>query len=235
MKIGFDVISDLNLDAEDEFNWDGKATSLYLIVAGNISNDMRVVHQTLLHLSRFYQGVFYISGSLEHDSIHFAKLRHTELSKICRNIKNVAYLHKHVVIINGIAILGCNGWYGNKIELELDSELEKLHLHAQNLEDEQYLSMSLGKLQLHLDVKKIIVVSHSAPNTELFFGEQPHNISEYFALNQSLLSDTEHKVTNWVYGSYDKNVDTTIDDICYINNSCYGKEPYWPKRIDIEI
>ena len=137
MKIGFDVISDLNLDAEEEFNWDGKATSLYLIIAGNISNDLRVVHQTLYHLSRFYQGVFYIAGSSEHDSMHFVKHRHGELNKLCRTIKNVSYLHKHVVIINGIAILGCNGWYVNKIEMELDSELEKLHLHAQHLEDIQ--------------------------------------------------------------------------------------------------
>ena len=46
MNIGFDVISDLNLDAEDHFTWEGKATSLYLIIAGNISNDMRVIHQS---------------------------------------------------------------------------------------------------------------------------------------------------------------------------------------------
>ena len=235
MKIGFDVISDLNLDAEDEFNWDGKATSLYLVIAGNISNDLRVVHQTLLHLSRFYQGVFYIAGSSEHESMHFVKHRHDELNKLCRTIANVAYLHKHVVIINGVAILGCNGWYVNKIEMELDSELEKLHLHAQHMEDIQYLGLSLEKLQLHLDVKKILVVTHSAPSPELFFGEQPNNITEYFALKDTLLSDTEFKVSHWVYGSYDKNVDTTIDNINYINNSCFGKEPYWPKRIDIEI
>jgi hypothetical protein len=84
-------------------------------------------------------------------------------------------------------------------------------------------------------VKKIIIVTHSAPSPELFFGEEPNNILEYFALNQALLSDTENKVSNWVYGSYDKNVDTTIDNINYINNSSFGKDPYWPKRIDIEI
>ena len=53
MNIGFDVISDLNLDAEDSFDWEGKATSLYLIIAGNISSDLRVIHQTLVHLSRY--------------------------------------------------------------------------------------------------------------------------------------------------------------------------------------
>ena len=86
-----------------------------------------------------------------------------------------------------------------------------------------------------MDVKKILVVTHSAPSPKLFFGEEPHNITEYFALKDALLSDTEFKVSHWVYGSYDKNVDTTIDNINYINNSCFGKEPYWPKRIDVEV
>lgn len=233
MKIGFDVISDLNLDAEDEFNWEGKPTSLYLIIAGNISDNLRVVHQTLLHLSRLYQGIFYISGSLEHESMHFVKNRHDELNKLCKTIPNIAYLHKHVVIINGIAVVGCNGWYGNKIELA--SDLENLHLNAQNIEDGQYLTLSLEKLQLHLDVKKIVIVTHSAPGPELFFGEEPSNILEYFTLRHALLNDTEHKVTHWLYGSYHKNVDINLGNINYINNSSYSKDPYWPKRIEIEI
>lgn len=233
MRIGFDVISDLNLDAEDEFDWEGKPTSLYLIIAGNISNNLRVVHQTLLHLSRLYQGVFYIGGASEHDSMHFVKYRNEELARLCKTMSNVAYLNKHVVIINGVAILGSNGWYGNKIELTDD--LEKLHLHAQNLEDYHYLYASIEKLQLHLDVRKIIVVTHSAPAPDLFFGEIPSNITEYYALKNALLSDTEAKVTHWIYGSYHKNVDTVIEGVNYINNSSFGKEPYWPKRIDIEI
>ena len=62
MTIGFDVISDLFLTPEESFNWEGKATSLYCVIAGNISNDVKVITQTLRHLSRFYQGIFYIDG-----------------------------------------------------------------------------------------------------------------------------------------------------------------------------
>ena len=64
--IGFDLISDLNLYPEDSFNWEGKATSLYCIIAGNISEDLRTIKQTLSHLSKFYQGIFYTLGSLEY-------------------------------------------------------------------------------------------------------------------------------------------------------------------------
>jgi hypothetical protein len=103
------------------------------------------------------------------------------------------------------------------------------------MEDGQYLTLSLEKLQLHLDVKKIVLVTNSPPSPELFFGEQPENLSEYFSPMRSLINDTETKVTHWVYGSYHKNVDTVFDDITYINNSCYSQNPYWPKRIELEI
>lgn len=233
MHIGFDVISDLNLDAENSFDWEGKATSLYLIIAGNISNDLRVIHQTLIHLSRFYQGIFYVAGSLEQDSMHLIKNRYTEISQLCKTIPNVAFLYRHVVVINGIAILGANGWYGNKTELP--TTLEKLHLHSQHVEDVSYIGSSIEKLQLHLDVKKIIIVTHSVPGPGLFFGEEPNEIGDQIPIIQTLGHDSEHKVSNWVYGSYDKTVDTTIDNITYINNSCYNKSPYWPKRFEVEI
>ena len=44
--IGFDIISDLNLQPDDSFNWENKATSLYCIVAGNNSSDLRTVIQS---------------------------------------------------------------------------------------------------------------------------------------------------------------------------------------------
>jgi hypothetical protein len=233
MNIGFDVISDLNLGAEDSFNWENKATSLYLIIAGNISDDLRVIHQTLLHLSRFYQGIFYVPGTLEHDSLHLVKNRYLEINQICKSINNVAFLHRHVVVINGVAILGANGWYGSNIETP--TTLEKLHLHSQHIEDISYVGTSLEKLQLHLDVKKVIVVTHCVPGPNLYFGEQPDMIGDQIPLTQILGHDSEHKVSTWIYGSYDKNVDTTIENINYINNSYYGRRPYWPKRIDIEV
>ena len=204
MKIGFDVISDLNLDPEESFNWEGKATSLYCIVAGNISNDLRTIYQTLLHLARFYQGVFYTAGSLEYEGTPSISSRTEELAKICRTIRNVAYLHNHVVIVDGIAILGTNGWYGNTDDA---TSLSPIQLDVDRYEDIGYLGNTLERLQLHLDVKKIVIVSHSVPGPELFFGEEPENIN--------------------------KTVDTTIDGINYINNSYYKRRPYWAKRVEI--
>jgi hypothetical protein len=230
MKIGFDVISDLNLDPEESFNWEGKATSLYCIVAGNISNDLRTIHQTLLHLSRFYQGVFYTAGALEYENSISISKRTEELTKICRTIRNVAHLHNHVVIVDGIAILGTNGWYGN---IAPDTQLSTIQLDVDRYEDIGYLGNTLERLQLHLDVKKIVIVSHSVPGPELFFGEEPNDINDLPPLQTALINDLESKVCHWIYGHYNKTVDTTIDGINYINNSYYKRKPYWAKRVEI--
>ena len=87
MKIGFDVISDLNLKPNELLSWEGKATSLYCIIAGNISNDLRTIHQILLHLSHFYQGVFYTAGTLEYEGVANISTRTNELFNLCKSIK----------------------------------------------------------------------------------------------------------------------------------------------------
>jgi len=229
MKIGFDVISDLNLGPEEHFDWDGKATSLYCIIAGNISNDLRTIHQILLHLSQFYQGVFYTAGSLEYEGVSNIETRTNEILNLSKTIRNVAYLHNHVVIIDGVAIVGTNGWMIN----DFSHTLLPTMIETERYQDLGYLSNSLEKLQLHLDVKKILIVTHSAPGYELFFGEEPDEIYSMPPLKLSLIKDLEGKVTHWIYGQYNKSVDIVLDGINYINNSYYKRNPYWAKRIEV--
>lgn len=230
MTIGFDVISDLNLAPNDIFDWDGKATSLYCIIAGNISNDLLTIHQTLNHLGKFYQGVFYTAGALEYEGATNIGTRTDELFKICRSIRNVAYLHNHVVIIDGIAIIGTNGWYATDFHAVPVTQEE---IEIERYEDIGYLGNTIEKLQLHLDVKKVMIVSHSVPGHELFFKEDPAHINEVPPLKLALVKDSEHKVSNWIYGSYDKTVDIVINGINYVNNSYYKRKPYWAKRIEV--
>lgn len=230
-KIGFDVISDLNLTSDESFNWEGKATSLYCIIAGNISNDLRTIRQTLLHLSHFYQGVFYSAGALEYENVPSFATRTVEIAQAVGGIRNVASLHNHVVIVDGIAIVGSNCWYGNDIPTyDITFEIEK---EGYRHEDLGYLYNTIEKLQLHLDVKKIVVVTHSVPSLGMFFGEEPDSIHGLTPPITSILSDSEHKITHWIYGSYNKTVDAVIDNINYVNNSYYKRKPYWAKRIDV--
>lgn len=232
MSIGFDLISDLNLSPEDSFNWENKATSLYCIIAGNISSDIKTVMQTLLHLSRLYQGVFYIPGHLEYEGTIDIDSKTKQIASICSRIKNVAFLNQHVVIINGIAILGCNGWYGTTPFVSFEHEVA---IQAARLDDILYLRNSIKKLQKHLDVAKICVVTSSVPDKSLYFGEEPDEVKELMPLTTMLGVDTENKVSHWVYGTYKKIVDTKINDINYLNNSSFKRNPYWAKRIEIAV
>ena len=230
MKIGFDVISDLNLASNASLNWEGKATSLYCIVAGNISSDIKTIHQTLTHLSKFYQGVFYTLGSLEYEDADDFESRTTELFHACHGIRNLVLLHHHVVVVDGIAITGANGWYGNTNSNDLITELK---IEEMRHEDIIYLKGSIDRLQKHLDVRKIVIVSNSVPDEKLYFGESPTEAKNQLPLSIALEADTENKVSHWIYGTYKKIVDTTFDSINYINNGCCDKSPYWAKRIEI--
>ncbi len=229
--IGFDIITDLNLSPEDSFNWEGKATSLYCLVPGNVSSDIRTVLQTLAHLSRFYHGVFYVPGTLEYITSDSIDQRTEELGAIIDQIPKVVMLHHNVVIIDGIAVIGVNGW-NNAV---LSEVIGDIRFNSARLEDMAYLHQSIKKLQKHLDVKKIIVMTNAIPDGDLYFGEAPQNFQNQIPLNVVLSSDTENKVRHWVFSNYEKITDTYLNDINYINNPYIRKTPYWPKRLTISV
>jgi predicted phosphohydrolase len=228
--IGFDIISDLYLGPDDAFDWDGKATSLYCVIAGNISSDLKTIRKTLTHLSQHYQGVFYCLGSLEYEDCESIESRTKEIFKTCNTIRNVALLHHHVVIVESVAILGINGWYGNTLPSDPITELQ---IEVFRNEDIIYLRNSLDKLQRHLDVKSVAIVSNSVPSEQLYFGQVPDHTKNLIPIDITLSADTENKVTHWVYGTYDKGADVTFNKINYINNPSYKKLSYYPKRVEI--
>jgi len=229
MEIGFDIISDLHLKTDDTFNWEGKVTSLYCIIAGNVGPDIKTVSSVLTNLSKYYQGVFYIPGSLEYTNADNIELKTKELANVCKKIKNVTMLYQHIVIINGIAIVACNGWYGNTVSVNLETDSLIL---KHRFEDLYYLKNSIEKLQKHLDVKNIIVVTNSVPKIQLYHGEIPNILNPEISLDLILSADTERKISKWVFGMHNKAVDKKIDYINYINNPCYNQQPYWAKRIN---
>lgn len=139
-------------------------------------------------------------------------------------------MHNHVVIIDGIAIVGTNGWYRTDLAYPL---IKPEDIENERFEDIGYLGSTIEKLQLHLDVKKIVIVSHSAPSLELLFGEEPDDIYSIPPLKLALVKDLESKVTHWVYGNYNKTVDIVVHGINYVNNSYYKRNPYWAKRVEI--
>jgi hypothetical protein len=231
MQVNFDIISDLNLSSGDLFDWTNKPTSLYCIVAGNVSTDIYTIRRVLMHLSGLYHGVFYIDGAKDHTDLPHRDRRVDEIQQVCTSLKNVIYLHNNVVIVDGVGLVGVNGWYNNIITTS--NLVDDFQSKCYRFEDIGYLEKTIERLQLHVDVKKIVVISNSVPLDSLFFGEK---IGEQeLQPGQILHKDTEAKITHWVYGSYNKIVDTVIDNINYICNSKSDRNPYYAKRIEVII
>ena len=53
-----------------------------------------------------------------------------------------------------------------------------------------FLHKTIDKLQRHLDVKKIVLVSNAVPNDNCYFGEVPPYVGEQIPLDTLLNSDT---------------------------------------------
>lgn len=232
MEIGFDVISDLCLSPNDNFKWTNKATSLYCIVAGNVSSDTRTIIQTLGHLAKYYQGVFYIPGRLEYEGFEDVDTRTEELIAICDYLDNVAILYHNVAMIDGVAVVGVNGWGELSAEEYSIGNIQRLYEREDDL---QYLYKTIEKLQLHLDVKKIVVASSAVPRKDLYFGQLPEHVETMPVLNSCTQFDTEKKISHWVFGTYDNIVDITHQDINYVNNAYFKSRNYWAKRITVKI
>jgi hypothetical protein len=229
--IGFDIVGELYIEPNDSFNWENKATSLYCIVTGNISSDTRTLMQVLVHLSKYYQGVFFVPGSLEYKDTDDIATRTDEIAHLCSHIPNVILLHQTIIVVDGVGVVGINGW-SNAGSVDTVSEMMRT---AARYEDAKYLSATLGKLQRHLDVKKIVVITNAVPKEELYFGEEPIAVYDQIPLTNILDVDTEHKVRHWVFGTYTKPVDTVLNDIQYLNNPYLGNKPYWPKRLTVSV
>lgn len=231
MKAAFDLISDIDLQPNEVFNIADKPSSLFCIVAGNVSSDLVQTKNCLEHLSRIYRGVFYIDGALEHTELVAYERNIGMLSKIARKIDNLAFLHTNVVVVDGIALVAANGWYGNySANNLLDHELAGHY----RINDLLYLRNSIQRLQKHQDVKHIIVITSSIPNAELGFHAYP-DLPDSTGPSAALAADTESKVKLWLYGSYQHGADVDRFGVKYVNNPYRRDQMWWPRRIEIPL
>jgi hypothetical protein len=262
MTFSFDLISDLHLETWDsEFDWSDQATSLYCVVAGDITRDREKLVEILTHLGKKYMGVFYIDGNDEHRySLDQIGTSYQELELAVSDIKNVVWLHGSCVVINGVAFLGTNGWWTYDFELDMDMEQciqwnadrynislgSALALREVAVTDAVYFVNSIRKLQTQPDVKSIVLITHTVPASWII--EHDVDLADSWRFNcmgnsyitRCLEEDTMNKISTWCFGHYHKPVDTMRDGVRYISN-CRGrgdtewKQPtYYPKKITIE-
>jgi predicted phosphodiesterase len=262
MQFAFDLISDLHIETWGRFDWTGLATSPVCVVAGDLARDRKVVLNALKHLGQCYQAVFYIDGNDEHtDFLGNLGGSYDALAASIEKIPNVVYLQDNVVVADGVAILGTNGWWSFDFDLGIDSEQtlewyrEKFNLtheEAKNVArmsatDAHYMISSVKRLQTHNDVKKIVMVTHTVPDPALIAhdidleGTWRHNTMGNRYMMQAMAADTEKKISTWCFGHYHGSVDQTRSGIRFVNNcrgraeTLYSKYVYHPLRIVVDL
>jgi UDP-2,3-diacylglucosamine pyrophosphatase LpxH len=262
MTFAFDLISDLHVETWDNFDWAGQPTSPYCVVAGDVSRDHDMVAKTLDHLNQCYAGVFYIDGNDEH------RFNLQDLSESYRSLKTqiddlegVVYLQDNVVIINGVAILATNGWWSYDLDplIDYDNSQDWYKEYTQTTQssadaitsiayhDAAYLTNSIKKLQTHLEVRSIVIVTHTLPGSWLCNHDPDLSNTPRFNcmgnphLQMALDEDTEHKIKVWAFGHYHRPVDRNLNGIRYVSNprgrgnTPWSQSAYYPKRIEVEI
>lgn len=261
MTFTIDLISDLHLHTWPTQPLENQATSHHCLVVGDVTKDRNLLYQHLTHLGRCYQAVFYIDGNDEHrESLDNLGNSYKTLTKGLAKIPNLVYLQDNVVVIDGVAIVGTNGWWNFDFDISLDPEQSALwykekenigDLEIQNIKqaaniDATYMTSSIRRLQRHRDVKKIIVATHTVPNPDLIShdvdlnGKLKFNTMGNRYLQHSLVVDTENKIHTWCFGHYHNSVDQYKDGVRYVNNcrgrgdSKYSTYAYHPKRIIVE-
>ena len=262
MQLTFDLISDLHLDTwPDDFDWTGHSTSPICVVAGDVARTRSRVIQTLQHLGNCYNLVLYIDGNDEHKSMmHDLDHSYQDLHREIEGLANVVYMQDRVIILNGVAFVATNGWYTFDFDADLDFQTtidqwsQDTDANCLDIEalgnwaraDAAYLYRTVEKLQRHKDVKRIVVVSHTVPRTELIEhdlylrGTYKHNLMGNTMLHRCLAMDTENKVSTWCFGHYHGSVDRVIDGVRYLNNcrgrgnTAYQQAVYFPKRVCVE-
>lgn len=264
MTFAFDLISDLHVETWDQdFSWLGQATSPYCVVAGDVARDRWKLVQTLRHLGQCYQAVFYIDGNDEHaDHWHDLGASYKDLATRVKRIPNVVYMQDNVIIVDGVAILATNGWWGFDLNGSDDYRQsgtwwQQRHLgdatldtvdeiRCQSLADASYMANSIRKMQTHGDVQHLVMVTHTVPDARLI----AHDITladthRFNCMGNALMplaldADITGKIHTWCFGHYHMPVDQTQDGIRYVNNcrgrgdSPYRQWAYQPRRIEID-
>ena len=168
-------------------------------------------------------------------------------------------MQDNVIIINGVAILGTNGWWTYDFDpsMDVESSVQAIQDHhgtdnasAMNItgvayNDAAYLITSVHKLQTHREVRSIVLVSHTVPAPWIIahdpdlVGNWRYNGMGNSYISNVLSKDTENKIHTWCFGHYHGTVDRILNGIRYVNN-CRGRgdtphrnHVYYPKRIEI--
>ncbi len=249
----FDIVSDLHIDQwEPKFKIKHpcgkvsnypfqfpKTNSDYLIIAGDVSDDIDLTVNYLNELSKYthYKNILFVDGNHEHVNSYPNLISADNIYSKIKNLKNnkIIYLRKEPFRFKEVVIVGANGWwdYCNKDSKEIENcknyFKEWIHdykekeatdfidnvLHTADLEY-HYLKYKLEVYSKDIDIKKIIVVTHSCP----YITQIKHkNILSTIVNSKTQSFNTSYpKLSHWIFGHIHDTIETIENNIHFISN-----------------
>jgi predicted phosphodiesterase len=257
--IHFDLISDLHIDywpTNQQIKWPGLGTSLVAVVAGDVSRSWTDTYDYLMMLRTHYRHVVFIDGNHEHDMQPGLKFHSDILHDKLAGVGNITYLHRNSIILDNVAFIGCNGWWTYDFaqpEFSIAEAWEILQTYGFTSEhqeeiiksakqDAQTLVNIIKTFNADPNVKKIVVVTHTAPQYQFRYITPGSSPVHYAKSGSSFLAncleyDTNKKIRAWCFGHCHTEADQVVDGIRYV---CHprgrpedGTAIYYPKLIEV--
>lgn len=250
VKLIFDLVSDLHIDqwspeyrnlypcgeiknSPFEFK---KTNSNYLIVAGDISDDLHLSVEHLNKISIYYDKILFVDGNHEHVHIMpklYSKHYINDLINSYNNDKLI-YLPCNSYVIEDTVFIGSCGWwdYQNKDEdivkynhkyfgkrrgFTRDMAIEFINnVFDKSRKEFEYLKNEIEYYEKNDKIKSIVLVTHSVPKSEFSY---KYDKSEYISagtqyntlFSQILNKDSGcvkyEKISHWIFGHSHHNHD----------------------------
>ena len=255
----FDLISDLHIERwshDKQINWEGLGTSLVAVIAGDVSLDLNTTYSTVLEISKHYRHTIFVDGNHEHAGKGNIHARKQEIANRFGKYRNISYLFKNTLVLDGTAFIGANGWYSYDFcepyiskqdcidTLVMSGKDQDVLMEQWNtaIEDAEFLSSAVMNCSADSSIKDIVLITHTLPHQDLTWMPSYDDIASLGLQGSSYLQtvsdhDVNSKIKVWCYGHVHQANDRTIDGIRYVSNprglpgQTGAQEIYYPKYI----
>lgn len=251
-KLSVDLVSDLHIDQWSTkynkpypsgevknfpFEFD-KTGSKYLVVAGDISDNINWSLDYLDKVSNKYEKILFVEGNHEHVNRYPNLYTKSDITSLIKNDKLIYLPEKSYVIDDTVFIGSCGWWdYGNgNIDMikknynyfehwikkfGKNENIEFIYnVIDRSLEEYEYLKCEIEKYEKDENIENIVLVTHTVP-LKIFC----YMVDKNLELNYSTQYNTKYsellsysKISNWFFGhSHDKH-ELYLDNINFISN-----------------
>ncbi len=204
-----------------------KSDSDYLIVAGDISDDINLSVDYLNYISKYYKKILFVDGNHEHVNNYPNLYDYDTITNLLNNDK-IVFLSKNPYVINKKVFIGCCGWwdYCNEDQEIIKNDLKYFNKWIKDFKEKESLEFiynvinrsreeynilieNLEKYTNNDAIEEIIIVTHTIP--DLKYSDVGSEGSQFNSKFKNVCK--YKKVTNWIFGHTHQKFDEFFNNV----------------------